>query len=433
MSKDIEAALAAVKGVERHGEALRITFHYQRKRCREVIPLPLTKTNIKHASRLREAILHEIAIGTFDYAKHFPDSPRAARFAAGHGTRTLDITLGDLVARYLQVKEVDVGDNAKGRYKSILTMLAGDLDPRKMVSALRPEDMQRWRRYLITEPRSKTGRPLAPRSVNYYLMVAAGLLEFAQANRYTTLDLASALNKVGVVRDKPEPFDQDEEARLLAATRHPMDAAWIKLAIWTGLRTGELCALAWEDIDMTRGELTVRRNITQVRTFKPPKTGKERTLVLLPPALEALRELRAITAVRPAYRISRALRDGRLINETCTFVITPGVTTRTRNSEMCYTAFTLGDKWDRLVRRAGIRRRTQYHMRHTFASRMLTAGANPEWVGAYLGHEDSHMVRTVYGTWIPEHDRDEVDRVWGRIGAEFFESAPKMPQEIKKI
>lgn len=428
LADELDAILATVQGVERHGNGMRITFHYRRKRCREVINIPITKANIKHAARLREAILHEIAIGTFDYAKHFPNSKSAIRLDAGAQLR--DISIGDLVERYLLMKEVDIGDNARGRYRSILSMLARDLDPSRLVSTMRPEDCQSWRRYLITSPRGRTGKVLAPRSVNYYLMVASGLFSWAKANSYTTQDLAGALNKVEVVRDRPDPFDQDEEARLVAAARHPMDAAWIKLAIWTGMRTGEICALAWEDIDMELGELTVRRNITQLRTFKPPKTGKERTLVLLPPAIEALHDLRAITAMQKTHMIARSLRDGRQVMEPCTFVITPVVTSRSPPQAICYTAFTLGDKWDRLVRRAGIRRRTQYHTRHTFASRMLTAGANPEWVGAYLGHEDSQMVRTVYGSWIPEHDREEVDRVWDRLGASFCENAPIMPHKV---
>ncbi|WP_235713538.1 hypothetical protein [Aeromonas caviae] len=61
---------------------------------------------------------------------------------------------------------------------------------------------------------------------------------------------------------------------------------------------------------------------------------------------------------------------------------------------------------------------------------MLTAGANPEWVASYLGHEDSTMVRTVYGKWIPEQDRDEADRVWGRLGANFSDLAPIQPQDF---
>lgn len=431
ITDELDTVLATIQGVERHGNGMRITFHYRRRRCREVLNIPVTKANIKHAARLREAILHEIAIGTFDYAKHFPNSKAANRFG-DNAHKVRDITIGELVEKYLQVKDVDIGDNARGRYKSILSMLASDLDASRLVSSLRPEDIQGWRRYLISEPRGKTGRSLAPRSVNYYLMVASGLLSFANTNQYTVMDLAAALQKVETVRDKPDPFDQEEERRLIDAARHSMDAMLIRLGCWTGMRTGEMCALSWEDIDLERGELTVRRNITQNRVFKMPKTGKERTLVLLPPAVEALRALRPITAMRKTHTISKILRDGRRVDELCTFVFCPEVTSFSPHRSFCYTSFSLGDKWNGMIKRSGIRRRTQYHMRHTFASRMLTAGANPEWVAAYLGHEDSQMVRMVYGSWIPEHDRDEIDRVWGKLGASFHENAPNMPQKIKR-
>jgi integrase len=57
---------------------------------------------------------------------------------------------------------------------------------------------------------------------------------------------------------------------------------------------------------------------------------------------------------------------------------------------------------------------------------MLTAGANPEWVASYLGHIDRMMVRTLYGSWIPDNDRAEAERVWSHLGAEMI----KMPQKI---
>lgn len=426
-TNELDELLAAIQGVERHGNGLRITFHYRRKRCREVLNIPVTKANIKHAARLREAILHEIAVGTFDYARHFPNSKSSTLFSSGSQLR--EITIGALIDRYLTMKDVDVGEVTSRRYRSILLGFARDIDPSRLVSSLRPEDMQAWRRDLITKPRGLTGRVLAPRSINRYLGAVTGMMLWAKKNSYTMQEIEDALNVVEVVRDKPDPFGVDEEERLIAATRHPMDAAWIKLAIWTGMRTGELCALAWEDIDMERGEITIRRNVTDRREFKPPKTWKERSIVLLPPAQEALRELRAITFMQRPIEITKTLRDGRKVNESCTFVLTPVITARS-NSFGFYITRTIFDKWVAIARRAGIRWRSQYHTRHTFASRMLTAGANPEWVATYLGHTDSQMVRTVYGAWMPEHDRAEVARVWDRLEEKFQVNAPKMPHTI---
>lgn len=52
--------------------------------------------------------------------------------------------------------------------------------------------------------------------------------------------------------------------------------------------------------------------------------------------------------------------------------------------------------------RAGIKYRNPYQIRHTYASALLTAGANPWYVAQQLGHEDVEMVFRTYGKFIHE-------------------------------
>ncbi len=44
-----------------------------------------------------------------------------------------------------------------------------------------------------------------------------------------------------------------------------------KFAVYSGLRHGELAALAWEDVDLEKGIVNVRRNLTILDMFGPPK------------------------------------------------------------------------------------------------------------------------------------------------------------------
>ena len=58
--------------------------------------------------------------------------------------------------------------------------------------------------------------------------------------------------------------------------------------------------------------------------------------------------------------------------------------------------------WLPIMERAGIKYRNPYQIRHTYASTMLTAGANPWYIASQLGHEDVEMVFRTYGKFIRE-------------------------------
>jgi integrase len=91
--------------------------------------------------------------------------------------------------------------------------------------------------------------------------------------------------------------------------------AFVRLAIVTGARRGELCALQWRDVDIERSELTIPATITlgvdgYVR--KPPKNNRTRRIALSAAMVDHLaiyREYRALLAEQfgatsPALAIS---------------------------------------------------------------------------------------------------------------------------------
>lgn len=59
-------------------------------------------------------------------------------------------------------------------------------------------------------------------------------------------------------------WEQPEAIMFLEAAKAHRLGPLFKFAISTGLRRGEVCGLKWEDIDIVKGALTVRRNLVQV-------------------------------------------------------------------------------------------------------------------------------------------------------------------------
>lgn len=83
--------------------------------------------------------------------------------------------------------------------------------------------------------------------------------------------------------------------------------------------------LTRENVDLEKGQLNVRRTITSTGTFKLPKTGKKRTVLLLPPAFEACKQLLAIEHGLPPQPLTIQLNRHETLKEIVTSLLSPFV------------------------------------------------------------------------------------------------------------
>jgi integrase len=118
--------------------------------------------------------------------------------------------------------------------------------------------------------------------------------------------------EVGV--DIPTP---DEIRRLLAAA-HSRIRALLVTAVFSGLRASELRGLHWEDVDLKRGELHVRRRADRYCVIGPPKSkAGQRIIPLGPMVVNVLREWKL--AQRSSEHLTRKLdvvqRTAKLFNK----------------------------------------------------------------------------------------------------------------------
>jgi len=120
--------------------------------------------------------------------------------------------------------------------------------------------------------------------------VSAATINLHLANLSTVLTTAvewklmtSPPPRIKRLKEQPPPprfLDFDEAQRLLSveSTLH----AQIALALHTGMRVGELCALAWESVDFDRRTVLVKHTVfrppRQAPILTSPKGGRERKI-----------------------------------------------------------------------------------------------------------------------------------------------------------
>ena len=395
----IDKLVAQSPGIELRGEAIRIDFMYDGKRCRETLKVPLTFANVEYAVNKRRSIQLEIRQGVFDYAVHFPESAKARNTKASRS-----ISLESLYHRYLPVMAMDITTETERRYKVALDVCCEIVGWSVPVDTLMPEDVDRLRSGLIATRK--------PSTANHYVSVWNGMVNWAKANEYAQRDLNAG--KFKGVSDDPDPLTLEEYREVIEkGCLHPQDKALVTLAIYTGLRPGELCALAREDIEGNM--LHVRRSVTAAKGLKVPKTENARKVWLVPPAQEAVKALLEMTKddqpVQEAVEISR--HQSRM--DTITPLVTPlqaknkGIAT-TRMQVQSWAA-----KWEKLLSRAKVRRRVAYQTRHTYACWSLTAHGNIAFIAKQMGHKDYSMLVKVYGRWMDSESENEAEFIWQEL------------------
>jgi integrase len=171
-----------------------------------------------------------------------------------------------------------------------------------------------------------------------------------------------------------------EAAELIEALPEGDRALWA-CAFYAGLRRGELQALRWEDVDLGKSEIHVRRSWDEKEGAIDPKSAAgKRKIPLLGVLHDFLDELKLRTG-----REGEALVFGHTASEP--FAI----------SSVRYRALTA---W------RGREPIAFHECRHTFASLMIHAGVNAKALSTFMGHSNISITLDTYGHLMPG-SRDE--------------------------
>lgn len=352
--------------------SIEIRFYYAGKKRKERVKLKPTPANLERAALFRRQVVDAIADGTFDYAVTFPDSPRAEEFATPR-----DITVGEYLERWLKAEREYVASSTYNDYRKIVN--------NQLIPAFGDIALIDFRRKMAIDwARNKKATPKTIGNIISPLRIALDAAvedELIDSNPLSGWKIRRKKTKGQTKKTKIEPFSQEEREAILGVLSS-QGRNLIQLAFWTGLRTSEIVALNWDDIDWLRGVVIVDKGITQhADEAEEPKTqAANREVKLLGPALDALKAQKAHTSLigKEIFQNPRTLErwaGDQPIRKTL---------------------------WMPALRKAKVRYRKPYTTRHTYASMMLMAGESVQWVAHQMGHTDWSFTARTYAKWIPD-------------------------------
>lgn len=223
---------------------------------------------------------------------------------------------------------------------------------------------------------------LTPKTINNYMTVLRRALVSAMEWEYIKV-----VPQVKWMKTPPPSFDfltRDESERLLKAVP-PERYAHVLTALKAGLRSGELLALRWEDIDFHTEKILVRRSVWKGHET-PPKNGKNREVPMSP-------------------HLSRTLKAHRHLRGPQVFCQESGQPL-TRDMVKRVLPFA--------CKKAGLRGIQFHALRHSFASQLVMEGVPLKVVQELLGHATiemtmryAHLAPSMHIDAVAKLDREE--------------------------
>ena len=372
---DIELPKGIQLRKNKDSEVIQIFFKYQGVQCREVLKLPPTKKNIDFAVKKRAAILYDIEMDKFDYAQYFPDSPKVKMFSAKKPQKTLMKDLFNQQLNGLQ-NMCENGKISPSTYQGYKKVIENNLIPyfgRAFIQELSVSDIKNW--LLAQGASSKTLRNRI--SVLRLMLNDAKNDELIDKSPLDKIALSRYLDSITSDTDyEVKPFTETEKD-ILISNAEGQFRNLIQFNFWTGLRTSELIALKWSDIEFDTDTIVITRaKVNGVEKGTKTKAGN-RKILMLRLAKEALINQLEYT------------KDSEYVFHN-------------PNTNKPYTdSNIIGSAWRKLLSKTDIEPRNSYQMRHTYASTLLMNGENPWWLATQMGHENTEMIFKHYGKFIP--------------------------------
>jgi integrase len=305
-------------------------------------------------------------------------------------------TVADFVRARISQWEAsgEISARTAQRYRQLLENQIVPYLGTKVLRKLRPLDMEEWHTSLRNGGRVRGQGGIAARTIGHAHRLLSKALRDAASNDLVTRNVAKQ-KPAPKVEDNADKVIVQDVSDLVNKLRDWRLGAVAMVALFTGMRLGEVLALRWNRVDLDAKVIQVREALEQTKAhgirFKLAKTKAGRRNITLPDLLvDALREHRKAT-----LELRMQLGAGRLSDDALLFGTIEG---RPLSPNAVSTA------WADFAEGVGIPAVTFHALRHTHASQLIDQGVDIVTISKRLGHAKPDITLRVYAHLFQKDD-----------------------------
>ncbi|MBE6601346.1 MAG: site-specific integrase [Ruminococcaceae bacterium] len=283
------------------------------------------------------------------------------------------------------------------RYKEIVEQHINPQLGYLELSEMTPYVLQCYITSLLKNGNLRTSKGLSANSVNSIITVIQNTLKTAYSLGLIGEYVGDKIKRPRVSEKKVECFSISEQKKIEQFILNEKNTRFfgVLLCLYTGLRIGELLALEWSDIDMSKGELQVNKTCH----YGKDENGVFRRITDVPKTQASIRTIPIPKQLMPYLREAK--------KKSCsTHIVSNGSTPMsTRSYQRSFAS---------ILQKLNIQHRGFHSLRHTFATRALECGMDVKTLAEILGHKNPTVTLNRYAHSLMDHKKEMMNKL-GKI------------------
>lgn len=304
-------------------------------------------------------------------------------------------SMSDLCNIWLDYKRHYIKESTYVKYNNIIESHIKPFIGKFYINELSEYDLQKYVLHLTSHGRL-SGGGLSNKTVKDILTVLSSIFRYSKnagfcCNNFHIEKFYPKAEKkqIKVLTSK----DRIDLERYLSKSDNPMKIG-ILLALYSGMRIGELCALKWDHIDLDAGIISVNQTLQRLQDID--NKGKTKILISEPKSQSSKR------IVPIPYFMIEILKKVKPKDNDTFFLTGNRSFTEPKNLENIF---------KRCLKECNIQKTNFHTLRHTFATRCVETGFDIKSLSEILGHSNVSTTLNLYAHPTIEHKKNNMDKL----------------------
>lgn len=218
-------------------------------------------------------------------------------------------------------------------------------------------------------------------TIKEYINVINNIISFAQKNQCNCKHIDIIYPKKR--KKEIQIINKKEQIKLTNYLLENIDLVklGILLALYTGVRCGELCALKWDDIDLHSQVITINKTMQRIQCRDKTSISKTKVIIMSPKTFNSERIIPIPNFIVQKLSNYKTDKDAFFLTGTAEYYIEPR---------------SLQNKFNKYIKQADIPRVNFHALRHTFATRCIELGFDTKSLSEILGHANVNITMNLY-------------------------------------